>query len=73
MPKKIKFIINITIFCLTYFIFAYPPKIFAGSQTWTSGSPTGGNEMDLASSQVHINALGSRFLSNEGLFLISGR
>lgn len=58
MPKKIKFIIYITIFCLTYFIFAYPPKIFAGSQTWTSGGPTGGNEMDLAVNKNNIYASG---------------
>ncbi|MCX6726061.1 MAG: alpha/beta fold hydrolase, partial [Candidatus Shapirobacteria bacterium] len=59
MTKRLKFIKLITIIPLIYFfIFICASNIFAGNQTWTSGGPTGGREMDLSIGKNNIYASG---------------
>ena len=59
MTKGLKFIKLITIIPLIYFfIFICVSNIFAGNQTWTSGGPTSGNEMDLTVGKNNIYVSG---------------
>jgi len=59
VTKGLKFIKLITIIPLIYFfIFICVSNIFAGNQTWTSGGPTSGNEMDLTVGKNNIYVSG---------------
>jgi len=59
VTKGLKFIKLITIIPLIYFfVFICASNIFAGNQTWTSGGPTNGREMDLAIGKNNIYASG---------------
>jgi len=58
MTKRLEFIPLIIISPLIYLIFLCASNIFAGNQTWTTGGPTNGREMDLAIGKNNIYTSG---------------
>jgi photosystem II stability/assembly factor-like uncharacterized protein/pimeloyl-ACP methyl ester carboxylesterase len=58
MLKTIKYILSILIFFIIYSSYDYFPSVFAADQSWTTGGPFNGNEMDLAIGKNNIYASG---------------